>query len=80
MTGRPFAANPQVTECPYCQGGGCEECDQTGKRWYHHMHVDSHTYLSAQGAGAPSLATINALIDIGEAAVRRLTDTRKEDA
>ena len=36
--------------CPYCEGGGCEECDQTGRRYRECFEVDG-IQVAVSGSG-----------------------------
>ena len=59
--------------CPYCEGNGCEECDETGFKYRATWTTPSGIPVSATGSGErPSEETRAAIEALAVAAAERL--------
>lgn len=62
--------------CALCDGRGCEECDGTGQRVTTLLDLDGGGSMMVHGSVALTPETAEALRDIGDAAVRAMSETR----
>lgn len=59
--------------CPYCDGNGCSECDETGTRYHAVERLSDGTIISVHGSGeGPSDEAREALRQIAKAAADHL--------
>jgi hypothetical protein len=63
-----------VRACPYCEGKGCEECDQTGERHRTIWETDDGVTLSVSGSAPLSPEAQAALERISRLAFERMDE------
>lgn len=68
----PECGGATVSSCPYCEGNGCPECDNTGQRVRTHLDAGDGLTMAVSGSAELSEEAREALKELGRAAYRRM--------
>lgn len=67
-------SNGRSRPCPYCEGAGCEECDNTGRRYRVGFENEHGVRITVSGSGDFDPALRDAFLALADAAVQHMQE------
>lgn len=71
--GAPSARSARESNCPYCEGDGCSECDGTGKRYATHISAGDGLTAIVHGSAPLTGDAADAITEVLRIAYDRMS-------